>query len=198
MDWERRWNSIPIGKENAVGYRKLMALWGVKERGVRSALRYLSLHGPMDGTVLIRSSHGRGFYRTADPSEMIRYRRECLMRARRILLSLDAVDSALEDADGHRPAEPMRNRLRAARESKALTVKSVAVRMRFAGIPRFYGADLWRMEEGLCMPTPAQLMALARIYMMRPEDLLAIPPEALEAYRGKDLEDAPDAPDRED
>lgn len=75
------WNSIPIGYENRATYSDLMDLWGVSRRHVRLILHHLSAQDNGDGFVLIRSASSKGFYRTDDPEEIERYRREVISRA---------------------------------------------------------------------------------------------------------------------
>lgn len=78
------WDSIPTGRENAITYQDLCALWGVKERAVRFILHDLSCYDNGDGYVLIRSSRRKGFYRTDDPAEIAEYLTECENRGKSI------------------------------------------------------------------------------------------------------------------
>lgn len=78
------WNDIPIGKENAVTYPELCALWGVSARAVRSILHDLSAVDNGDNYVLIRTSKAKGFYKTDNEDEIEAYRRECLAKGRSI------------------------------------------------------------------------------------------------------------------
>lgn len=81
MEKRDYWNDIPVGKENAIKYRELMALWGMSKRGVRAKLYDLSKEDNSDKFVLIRSSFGKGFYRTDDKEEIERFKREVMSRA---------------------------------------------------------------------------------------------------------------------
>ena len=78
------WNSIPIGKQNALDYEALQTMWGMNQRSVRYRLHELSLYDNGDNYVLIRSSKNRGFYRTDDEEEIRAYRKECLAKGRSI------------------------------------------------------------------------------------------------------------------
>ena len=76
------WESIPIGKENAISYGDLASLWCMDRRAVRFKLNQLSQQDNGDGFVLIRTSKMRGFYRTDNRDEIEAYRREVYNRAR--------------------------------------------------------------------------------------------------------------------
>lgn len=82
------WNSIPIGAENAISYERLCILWHANKREVRRILHELSKEDNGDCLVLIRSSHGKGFYRSSDLCDIIRYKQECTNRARNTLAPL--------------------------------------------------------------------------------------------------------------
>ena len=77
------YNDIPVGKENAITYPELCDLWNCSARKVRSILHDLSYFDNGDNYILIRSSTGKGFYKTDDMSEIERYKREIYNRARR-------------------------------------------------------------------------------------------------------------------
>lgn len=99
MELDDYWESIPLGKEAAVGYAYLTRRWGMDARRVRAVLHELSKHDAGDGLVLIRSARdGGGFYRTADPGEMRAYRSECLRKGRSLFAALRRIDAALRDA----------------------------------------------------------------------------------------------------
>lgn len=75
------WNSIPIGYENRKTYSQLCDEWGVSRRSVRHILHRLAESDNGDRFVLIRSAYSTGFYKTDDPREIERYRREVISRA---------------------------------------------------------------------------------------------------------------------
>ena len=91
------WESIPIGKENAATYSDLMELWGMTKRSVRSKLHELSQKDNGDSLILIRSSKGRGFYRTDNRDEIAAYRREVYNRARHTFAPFRKIDRILEN-----------------------------------------------------------------------------------------------------
>ena len=53
--YERFWNTIPVGKENAIEYSELCLRWGVKDRVARKILQELGKHDNGDNYILIRS-----------------------------------------------------------------------------------------------------------------------------------------------
>ena len=89
------WASLPIGKENAISYTELVELWGISKRNVRCRLHRLSQQDNGDGYVLIRSSKGKGFYRTDDRDEIAAYRREVYNRARHTFAPFRKIDRIL-------------------------------------------------------------------------------------------------------
>lgn len=88
---------IPIGAENAATYSELSLWWGVSERHVRSILHELSCTMPPDGYVIIRSSRGKGFYRTKDIPQINRYRKEIINRANNTLIPAYVIEDYLDN-----------------------------------------------------------------------------------------------------
>lgn len=92
---EQLWEQIPIGKENAATYSELCEMWNMSERTVRKRLHELSYFDNGDNLILIRSSHGKGFYRTDNLAEIERYKRECTNRARHTFAPLRKIRRVL-------------------------------------------------------------------------------------------------------
>lgn len=95
MKIEEYWDLIPIGKENRVTYGELCLAWGVSKRTVRNILHRLSMQDDGSGLVLIRSSKGKGFYRTDNLEEIAAYRREVYNRARHTFAPFRKIDRIL-------------------------------------------------------------------------------------------------------
>ena len=91
------WNSLPIGRENAIEYIDLMSLWGMNDRKVRAILHDLSYMDNGDGYILIRSSRNKGFYKTDNLADIERYKRECTNRARRTFAPLRKIRRVLKE-----------------------------------------------------------------------------------------------------
>lgn len=94
------WQSLPIGRENAVSYDGLRVMWNTSKRGARAILHDLAVQDNGDNYVLIRSSHGVGFYKTDDALEIKAYRKECMSRGAQILLATLKCDRVLYGGGG--------------------------------------------------------------------------------------------------
>lgn len=99
LDFYYYYNSIPIGRENAITYPELCVLWGKSERQVRQILHDLSYIDNDDNYILIRSSHGKGFYKTDDVREIERYKKECINRAKRTFAPIRKINRVLNVND---------------------------------------------------------------------------------------------------
>lgn len=97
LEWY--WNCIPIGKEKAITYPQLCRLWNCSERTVRRILHDLSYFDNGDKLILIRSSHGKGFYKTDNIAEIERYKRECTNRAKRTFAPLRKIRRVLKERE---------------------------------------------------------------------------------------------------
>ena len=91
------WDSIPVGRDNAISYKQLCKIWNCNERKVRSILHELSYMDNGDNYVLIRSSSVKGFYKTDDIYEIERYKKEVTNRACHTFKSLKKVRRVLKD-----------------------------------------------------------------------------------------------------
>lgn len=167
---ELYWSEIPVGRENAVDYDILCALWDKSSRKVREILHELSRYDNGDDLILIRSSSGTGFYRTSDPADIKAYRAECLNRGRNTLAPLKKIDRVLAPDDCQINFE---NNLKAVRVSCGLNAKEVCEALQLiCSDPAFDPPMLSRMENGKCLPTPRQLSCLAKIYGCAPSELV--------------------------
>lgn len=93
------WNCIPIGKENAITYPELCVLWNCDARKVRYILHDLSYMDNGDNMILIRSSHGKGFYKTDNAAEIEKYKNECINRAKHTFAPLRKINRVLDVND---------------------------------------------------------------------------------------------------
>lgn len=85
------WNDIPIGAKNAATYEELSTKWHCTYRRVRKILELLSAADTGDDYILIRSSHGRGFFRTKEWRYINRYEKEIWNRGRNVLKPLNKI-----------------------------------------------------------------------------------------------------------
>ena len=171
MNKEAYWNSIPIGEANAITYEQLVELWGVNERSVRKILHTLSSEDNSDDYILIRSGHGKGFYRTDDARKIEAYKNECLKKGRSVLAPLKKINRVLSSSEDAQCS--VFNNLRAARIGMGLKQKQVCKQMRQFD-KSFDVATLSKLENGLYLPTPYQLQKLASILRCEPSELLSV------------------------
>ena len=97
-DLEKYYNDIPIGRENAVTYAELCLKWECRERKVRHILHELSGIDTGDKYILIRSSHGKGFYKTDNIAEIERYATEICNRAKNTFIPLKKIQRVINEA----------------------------------------------------------------------------------------------------
>lgn len=160
------WNSIPVGKENALTYLDLRIRWNCSERMARKILHELSLYDSGDDFILIRSSKSKGFYRTDDREEMKAYKRECLAKGRSIFAPVKKINRVLNENDTQ---YSIINNLRVMREQCGLTQQEVCDKVNDIGLDKFL---LSKMENNICLPTDYQLRRLARIYGCTAHELI--------------------------
>lgn len=94
------WNDIPVGKENAITYDELTQKWNCSARTVRRILHELSYLDNGDNYILIRSSHGKGFYKTDNLDEITRYQKECTNRAKHTFAPLRKIRRVVKESAG--------------------------------------------------------------------------------------------------
>lgn len=162
------WNDIPVGKEKAVDYDELSALWDKSEREVRRILHFLSLLDNGDEYILIRSGKNKGFFKTSDEKEIEAYKKECLQKGRSVFAPIRKINRVLSNNAEQFTFE---NNLRTFREMKGLPQKAVCEYMQ-----KFDTAVdppmLSKFESGVCLPTPYQLAKLAAFYGAQPQELI--------------------------
>lgn len=165
---ELYWSELPIGKENAADYNTLCGMWGRCERVVRKILHDLSHYDNGDDFVLIRSSKSKGFYKTDNKEEIVAYRRECLSKGRSVFAPVKKCNRILRVNTSQ---VEFFNNLRVIRESNNMRQNEVCNLMR--SVDRNFDVPLLsKMENGVCLPTFAQLTKLAEIYGVEPSELV--------------------------
>lgn len=162
------WNDIPISKEAAVTYPILCMWWNTTERDVRKILHELSSLDNGDNYVLIRSSKNRGFYKTDDREEIEAYKQECLNRGRNVFAPIKKINRVLS---ANKTQYSLINNLRVKREERNMKQTAVCAYMQVFD-EAFDVPMLSKMENGVCLPTPYQLMKLSELYECEPTDLV--------------------------
>lgn len=168
---EQYWHDIPVGKENAISYLNLCVKWNKDKRTVRLILHELSRLDSGDDYILIRSSSGRGFYKTDDPVEIEAYKRECLSRGRNVFAPIRKINRVLTAQGAIQYT--FDNNLRVVREGAGLKQNEVCERVRKYD-SSFNVPMLSKMENGCILPTPYQRFLLSQIYGCEPSDLVCI------------------------
>ena len=168
IKFELYWHDLPVGRENAVTYDELCFLWKKRERDVRSLLHELSAFDNGDDYILIRSSKGKGFYKTDDPEEIEAYRKECLNKGRSVFAPVRKINRVLRS---NKTQYSFNNNLRVIREGLGYKQSDVCAVMQLVDA-HFDVPMLSKMENGVCLPTPFQLVTLAEIYRCAPRDLI--------------------------
>lgn len=166
---EHYWNSLPIGKENAASYDTLCEKWKVSKRQARSILHDLSLYDGGDDYILIRSSSGKGFYRTDDMKIIRAFREECVKKAKSNFAPLKKINRILTEAESTQTN--FVNNLKNMRVAKGLKQTDVIKQLQRSGV-QIDAALLSKFENSVCLPTPYQLCLFARIYGCSTRDLV--------------------------
>ena len=171
LDFDFYWNSIPIGKENAVDYPTLCLMWGGTERAVRVILHELSCHDNGDDYVLIRSSKSKGFYKTAEKHEIIAYRKKCLNKGRSLFAPIKKINRVIRDAEDLQGC--VFNNIKAIRNSRGIKQTEVVSYMKQFD-KTFDAPTLSKLENGVFLPTPYQCVRLAALFDCTPSELVTL------------------------
>lgn len=180
-DLQQFWESIPVGKDNAVTYEALVYQWGMSARQVRKLLAELSSFDNGDNYILIRSSAQAGFYRTDDPADIAAYKRECRSRAMRTFAPIKKINRVLQSVAAENVNLSFFNNLQAMRKARGMTQAELCTSMRQYD-SSFDASILSRLENGYVLPTPVQLHALALILHCEPWELVAMQDDGLDIY----------------
>ncbi|XCH78881.1 MAG: hypothetical protein WHF31_15365 [Candidatus Dehalobacter alkaniphilus] len=164
------YESIPIGKENAISKNDLMILWKMKERGVREMVEKLRSQDNGDDMVIISTSKQSGYYRTDNRQEIRQFKAETSKRAKHTFRPLRKVNRIL-GADEEQVS--FTNNLKIARMQCGLKGDDVIVQLRKLD-SRFDKSLLSKIENGLCMPTPEQLSIMSKLYGKTIIDMIGI------------------------
>lgn len=166
---ELYWSELPTGKENAVTYDELCALWLATPRKARLILHELSLYDDGSDFVLIRSASCKGFYKTNDLKEIKAYRKEVLHKGRSVFAPVKKINRILTAVENEQYS--FTNNMRIARVEKGFKQADICEMMKQYD----KGVDasmLSKFENGVCLPTPYQLALFAKFYDCSPQDLI--------------------------
>ena len=171
---EEMYNSIPIGKRNAVTKERLADMWGYKtERAVRDTIAKLRAIDNGDNYVIVSLSNNKGFYRTDDVKEITAYKRETTNRAKHTFIPLKKVNRVLMDMDSRQLELVPPNRLREAREAAGLKAKEVITIIQEYD-STFNKVTMSMIENNKALPTAAQLAVMSKLYNKSTADLIGM------------------------
>lgn len=162
------YESIPIGKENAISKLELMMLWNVSDREVRKKVRELREYDNGDDFVIISTSKNQGYYKSNNRDEMRSYKEETSRRAKHTFTPLKKVNRIL---GAHEEQASFTNNLKMARMQAKLKGDDVIPYFKKID-PRFDKSLLSKIENGLCMPNPNQLTIMSKLYNKTIEELI--------------------------
>ena len=111
---------------------------------------------------------GKGFYKTDDEREIQAYKKECLNKGRSVFAPIRKINRVL---NANKEQYSSINNLRVIREDCRLKQSEVCDIMKQSD-RTFDKSLLSKMENGVCLPTCAQLVKLAEIYGVQPAELL--------------------------
>lgn len=171
---EEMYNSIPIGKANAVTKEQLAEMWGYKtERAVREKIAEMRAIDNGDNYVVVSLSHNKGYYRSDDASEIMAFKQEVTSRARHTFIPLKKVNRVLLDLDSKQLEMVPPNRLREAREAAGLQAKEVIPIIRQHD-PAFNKVAMSLIENDKALPTARQLAVMSKLYKRSQAELIGM------------------------
>lgn len=164
------YESIPIGKENAISKYELCELWIMDERTVRDTIAKLREQDNGDDLVIVSTSKQAGYYRTDNRDEIAKFKEEVTNRGKHTFKPLRKVNRIL---GSHNDQISFTNRLKIARMQCGLKGDDVITELKKLE-PRFDKSLLSKIENGVCMPTPLQLSIMSKLYGMTIEDMMGV------------------------
>lgn len=164
------YETIPIGKENAISKVDLCELWNMNERKVRRTVEKLRRTDNGDDFVIVSTSKRAGYYRSADRQDIKKFKKEMTNRAKHTFRPIQKANRILGvDEEQY----SFTNNLKMMRIESRLWVTTVVEELKKVD-PRFDRSMLSRIENGLCMPTPLQLQAFSRLYHRSIEEMVGV------------------------
>ena len=166
------YESIPIGRENAVSRAELARRWGMSEDKVRHKIAELRAEDNGDDYIIFSSSdkNSRGYFRTDDPSERRAFMAETKGRAINTFKPLKKAQR-IENGDSNQYS--LCCNLKQRRLDKGITNAMFVDALAAAGI-NIDKAMLSRIENGYVLPTPAAARMMAEIIDCEIEELFGI------------------------
>ena len=142
------------------------------ERAVRKTIAELRKLDNGDNFIIVSTSGCKGFYKTDDPEDILRYKKETLNRAKHTFAPLGKVNRILMESDTQLEfAAP--NKLREAREAAGLKAKDVIPIIQQYD-PNFNKVTMSMIENDKAYPTALQLKLMSRLYKQSTTELVGM------------------------
>ena len=164
------YESIPLGKENAISKFALAQLWNTSVREARRKVMLLRMEDNGDDFVIVSTSKSAGYYRSDNRDDIRSFKEEMSNRAKHTFRPIRKASRIL-GVDEQQYS--FTNNLKMCRLEARLWGDTVVLELRKLD-PRFDKSILSRIENGLCMPTPIQLQVLSRLYHKSIEELVGV------------------------
>lgn len=161
MTKEEYYNSIPIGRENAISRASLAKMWNMSQDSVRHMIAILRADDNGDDFIIYSSSNPNhpGYYRTDDPVERRNFMRETKFRA---INTFKPLKKAQRIENGDSGQYSLSCNLKQYRVSKGINNKDFCDSLSAAGVP-MNPPLLSRIENGYVLPTPAAANLMAEL-----------------------------------
>lgn len=166
------YNSIPVGRENAVTRDELARRWNVTEDRVRHIIAELRATDNGDNYIIFSNSDSktRGYFKTDDPNERRAFMQETKGRA---INTFKPLKKAQRIENGDTNQYSLCCNLKQRRLDKGLTNVMFVDALAAAGI-NMDKSMLSRIENGYVLPTPAAARMMAEIIDCEIEELFGI------------------------
>lgn len=153
------YDSIPVGRENAITRAELARRWGVTQDKARHIIAALRAEDCGDDYIIFSSSDPQnpGYYKTDDATERRAYMAETKRRA---INTFKPLKKAQRIENGNSEQYSLCNNLKQYRKDKGITGEMMCDALTAAGVP-MVTPMLSRIENGYVLPSPrcAELMA---------------------------------------
>lgn len=153
------YDSIPVGRENAITRAELARLWGMSQDSVRHTIAALRAQDQGDDFIIFSSSspENPGYYKTDDAAERRAFMAETKSRA---INTFKPLKKAQRIENGNSDQYSLCNNLKQYRKDKGLSNEMFCEALTAAGVP-MSTPMLSRIENGHVLPSPycAGLMA---------------------------------------
>lgn len=164
------YESIPIGKENAILREELCDLWGKSARSVRRIIEKLRKQDNGDDFVIVSTAHQAGYFRSDNRDDITAFKAEVTRRGKHTFRPLSKANRIL---GVHNNQSSITNQLKMARHEANITADDVVSELKKLD-QRFDASLLSKIENGLCLPTIEQLEAISKMYNRSMDELIGI------------------------